>query len=464
MAACRHRVGGADGVAGPMRIRRSLGSPRLAALLIASLLLLSLVSVIVPQTPTLGSEVVTAWRETQPWLAEPAIALGLHRVFYSWPCYIVSLLLALNLAVCTFDRSRSRRSASEGRSLGPEPEDAVHVVVASGTDPLADLARGMRGFAVQSVDGGAVCRSGRWGFAGSVIMHAGLIVLIVAGVVTGLTRFEGVMLLTEGLGAEDVPASYVELARVPDVGQSFTGAHITLDRMEFDYEGPTITESRAFLSVRRGDGQLDYTARVNHPLRVGAKSFLLKDSGLAVGLRVTDPSGTVLPDSMVNLGRMRTDGYADSADFGGLHLGLLAVPDAAAPRGANVARKLDVVDPAVVVSATVDGVSVESDAFVRPGEALEAAGWRIDVLEVRRWTSFNARVDRGMYVAYLGFALAVLGCAARVLDPDRTVRVQLSGQRAAIWARARWGRAMAVAATDRAARALSSARDGRVDA
>lgn len=441
-----------------MRLRRSLGSPRLAAALIAALLALSVVSVIVPQTATLGREVVETWRESQPWLAVPALALGLDRVFYSWPYYLVSLLLAVNLTVCTLDRVR-RRSAASGPALGTAPDDAQRVRMPEGADAISALTHGMRGFRVETVAGGVICRSGAWGFTGSVLMHVGLVVLVAAGVVTGLTRFEGVMLLTEGLGAADVPSSYVELGRVPDLGEAYTGAEIALDGMEFDYEGPTITESRAFLTVGRGDSRRAYTARVNHPLRVGAKSFLLKDSGLAVGLRVTDPSGTVLPDSMVNLGSEQPDGYADTADFGILDLGLLAVPDAAAPRGAAIAQKLILVDPCVLVTATVGGTDVAAGRSVRPGGVLEAAGWRIEVLEVRRWTSFNVRVDRGMYVAYIGFALAVLGSAARVLDPERTVRVRLAGREATVWARARWGRAIAAAAAVRAVRSLTAAGD-----
>lgn len=447
-----------------MRIRRFLGSPRLAAALIAALLALSVLSVVFPQTSTLGSEVVGRWREAEPWIAEPVIALGLTRVFHSWPYYAVSVLLAVNLTVCTFDRALARRRSGEP-SLGTAPGDATEVRrVGAGGDMREVLARGMRGFEVLAVEGGVVCRGGRGGFAGSVLMHAGFVVLVLAGIVTGLTQFEGVIILTEGLGAEDAPSSYVETPRVPSVGAPYTGAFLTLDRMEFEYVGPTITESRAFLAVDEDGVRHEYVARVNHPLRVGTKSFLLKDSGLAAGLRVTDPSGTVLPAAMVNLGRQVPEGYADSAEFAGLRLGLLAVPDADAPRGAMVAQRLALVKPAVIVSATVDGRQVASDVKALPGESLDAGGWRVEVLEVRRWTGFNARVDFGMYVAYVGFALAVVGSALRVLDPDRVVRVRLEGGRALVWARARWGPRLATTAVERAAAALAvgdAARDGR---
>lgn len=438
-----------------MRIGRWLGSPRLAAGLIAALLSLSLVSVIVPQTPTLGSKVVDEWRESEPWLAVPALALGLDRVFYSWPYWVVSALLALNLTVCTWRRAGSRSSMP--RVLADAPQGVLTVRTRATADGAADLLRrGMRSFEVAAVPDGVVCRSGRFGFAGSIVMHVGMVAIVIAGLVTALTRFEGEMLLVEGIGSPDLPASHVKVTQTPRFGMPYTGAHLTIERMEFDYEGPVVTDARAFMTVRHEGTERRRIVRINYPLRVGSKSFLLKDTGYSVGIRITDPGGRREPDTLINLGEERPDGYADNARFGGLTLGLLAVPDVEAPRGMAVAHKLDPVAPAVVVSATVEGSAALRDVLVLPGEDVLAAGWRIEVLEVRRWTRLNSRMDHGMYIAYLGFTLMGAGFAARALDLDRTVRVRFSDGGAKVWANARWGREIAASAERRVAAMLTA--------
>lgn len=444
-----------------MRLRRALGSVRLAAWLIAALAGLSVLSVVFPQSPTLGSETVAEWRAAQPWIAGPAIALGLTRVFYSWPYYIVSLLLTANLTVCTVDRMASRRRGGVP-ALGPVASDAIETPLGVAQDTVADVLRcRMRGFEVRTVPGGAICRSGRTGFAGSVCMHLGLIVMVIAGVVTGLTRFEGLLLLTEGFETKDVPSSYAEAPRTPLVGRPYTGATIALDRMDFEYAGPTITESRAYVTVEEGGTRRERVVRVNHPLRVGTKSFLLKESGLAAGLQVTDPSGTVLPAAMVNLGGYTPEGSKDDAEFGRLRLGLLAIPDGDVPAGHVAAERLVLVKPAVIVSATVAGQAALDPVLVFPGGSANAGGWRVDVLEVRRWTSFNARVDLGIYVAYIGFLLATGGFVLRLMDPDRLVRVAFENGTAKVWARARWGPTLARPAAESAARALGREREER---
>lgn len=439
-----------------MRPLRALSSPKLAAVLIAVLLLMSVVSVVVPQTRTAGTRVIDAWREGQPWIAVPVLALGLDRVFVSWPYWIVSALLAVNLAVCTFERVR--RAKRRSYSLGSPPADAVRVPTAlAAPDAEAVLTRRMRWFRPHASDGGLVLVAGRWGFAGSVLMHAGLIVLVVAGVLTGLTRFEGEIVLTEGLGAVDEYDAYSRLRRIPMAGEPFTGAEIVLERMEFDYEGHVVTEARAYLVTREGGRERRDVARVNYPLRIGAKSFLLKDSGLAAGIEITGPEGAVLPPTMVNLGEARLDGYADSVEVGEVYLDLLAIPDVAAPRGAAVARLLEPASPAVIVTATVGGETAVAGTLVLPGESVELGDMTLRVTEVRRWTRFNARVDWGVYAAYLAFALAVPGSALRFVDPDRVVRIALSEDGASVWGSAGWGPGTAAASIDRAVRALDGA-------
>ncbi len=421
-----------------MKALRALASIRLAAALIAVLLVMSVLSVVVPQSATLGTNVVDRWRESEPWLAEPALALGLDRVFHSWPFYVVTVLLSVNLAACTALRSK-RRDRRFG-SVGEPPESAHEIAWRLGPAEAAlALGGGWNARACAEAPGGVVCVSGRRGHTGSLVMHWGMVAVILAGVVTAMTRFEGEMLLVEGVETPDVRESHQRITQLPDRGVPFTGAFITLEDMEFDYQGPVVTEARAYLAVREGDRVWRRVVRVNEPLRIGAKSFLLKDTGYTVGLRVTGPDGSERTDALVTLGEARPDGWADNVSIGPLSLEVLAIPDAEAPRGMPVAELLEPVDPAAVVTVTVAGQVEAAGELVRPGGSVSAGVWTVELLEVRQWTQVNSRLDHGMYLAYAGFAAMTLGFGLRMLDPAAVVRVALDGQVARVWGSARWG-------------------------
>ena len=445
-----------------MSVRRLLSSPKVAAILIAGLLALALASVIVPQSQTLGSAYIEGWRSRQPWLAGPLITVGLDRVFSSWPYWLISTLLTVNLVACTIERMLRRRTSV--LSLGPAPETASETHVTRSLDEIAaDLRTTLRGSRVSIVDGGIVCVSGAQGFLGSVAMHLGLLLLIAAGVLTGLTRFEGTLVLAEGQTVADERDAYLALEREPQIGDPYTGAALRLESLDFEYAGPTVTDAKARLSVDEGSGARVETVRVNEPLRVGAKAFLLDKSGYAVGLRVLRPDGDVALDAVVNLGESVPAGSQDALDVDGLSLRLTAVPDAAAPRGAAIAEKLTPVDPGVWVEAvrtTGEGTStVVLRDVLRPGGSGEVYGWRVEIRDVRRWTTLNARLDGGLEVAYAGFLLVVAGTALRVLDPDRVVRVRVAERdgrvHALVWVRARWGRQLAAATEQRVAARLT---------
>ncbi len=439
-----------------MKLLRLLWSARAAAVLIAALGVLALISVIVPQSSTLGAEYVDTWVTSQPWLARPLLALGLDHVFSSWPYWLVSGLLCVNLIACTIRRAVKRRGLP---ALGSPSSDSLHATCDARAELIAGTLRSTFRFATvtNADDRGVICVWGKWGFVGSVVMHAGLVLVVVAGVVTSLTRLESNLLLTEGQTISDVPSSYVETSRSPLVGDPFTGAEITLERLEFDYVGPTITDARAFFSVFEEGSNRSETARVNEPLRVGPKAFLLQDAGYAVGLRHTDAQGQTF-EAFVNLGQARPEGYYDTFDVSDLRLGLLAVPDASRA-GEAADAKLNPADPALEVSAgTITGseVTLSEVGMIRPGETIQLPQGSLQLIEVRRWNRFNVRADGGLPVVYVALLLIVAGTVARVSDPDRVVRILLEDDGTVrIWSRARWGRVIAERAQERVTREMA---------
>ena len=198
------------------------------------------------------------------------------------------------------------------------------------------------------------------------------------------------------------------------------------------------------------------SAEVNRPLRMAGKSFLPQDAGYAVRIQVTAPSGEQAVDGVVNLGEQRPAGYADEITLGPLALAMLAVPDAGASREASAPAKLVPRDPGLWLSAEASGTALLKDRLLRPGETVEGGGWRVKLIELKRWNRFNVRMDGGLPVAIVGFALMVSGMGLRLADPDRLVRVKTGGGRAEVWTRARWGDTVAAGAQRKAVEALAA--------
>lgn len=435
-----------------MRVWRLLWSARVAGVLIAALGGLALLSVVVPQTSTLGAAYVADWAAAEPWLARPLLALGLDDIFSSWAYWVVSGLLAVNLTACTLRRIIKRRGTP---ALGSPGADAIEVTCRTGVETLArTLSSEVPLARITPVeDRGVVCVWGGWGFVGSVVMHAGLVLVVCAGLVTSLTRFESELILAEGQTVVDAESAYFNNTSLPLIGEAYGGAEITLDRLEFDYVGSTVVDARAFFTVDEDGVLRAEMARVNEPLRVGKKAFLLQEAGYAVGIRIIDEAGLPSVEAFVNLGEARPEGYFDTVDTGGFRLGLLAVPDAG--RAADETQeKLNPVDPGLRVFAAPLAGDMAGEfteiGMIRPGESMPLPAGSLELVEVRRWNRFNARADSGLPVIYLALALVVAGTVVRVVDPDRVVRVLLVRDGVvAVWSRARWGRAIAERASER---------------
>ncbi len=403
---------------------RFLASVRLAGWLIGILLGFLVLSFLVPQRGIYPPEQVDEFLAMLPdalgWLVATA---GLDALFSSFLFYVVAALLALNLTVCTLRRMVRRRRVMGAATIGTVPAEAM---VIHGLDPDA-VERSMRSLSAIETRSplgllAYVVRRGTTGYWGSVILHAALVILAAGGVVSGLTAFRGEMVLTEGQTVADVPESYLHIDQVPRWGTQFGEFQIALERMEFEYEGDTIVDAVAHMVVSDAGASREDKGRVNYPVLVDGKSFLLYDTGHAVWVSVAGPDGASLFDSFVNMGESGPEGYSDSLDVDGLEIRLLSRPDSSRPVDEPVERGLDLREPVVGVRAGRQE-SVRDYVWLEPGQSTDRDGYTVTIKEVRLWNRFMVRADGGRHIVYLGFLLVIVGACMRFLDPDRQVAV-----------------------------------------
>jgi hypothetical protein len=435
-----------------MNLGRTLRSTRLAAVLLALLAGFVLLGFVVPQRVVLGTEEYLRWAAANPVGARLLEAVGLDSVFTSWAFVAVVAALVVNLIACTWHRlvNPPRRVSQR---MSPPPSARRLVLDGEGASVegvLAGFSRPWR--MLVAGDGVWVLLRGEIGWWGSILMHAGIVVLALAGIVSALTRFSGTMLLTEGQTLRDAPDSYVEVSELPRWGAPFGDFEVTLERMAFTYDGDQVTDAVALTTVAESGVARTRDVRVNRPFRVQGKSLLVGKGGYSVRLNALGPDGAAI-DSFVNLGNAVAQGYQDTIALGSVTLDVLAVPDYDS-RDGSAYQKLLLRDPAVRVAAGGESV------WLRPGEQGEVAGVGVAVADFRLWNTYLVRADRGLPIAYVAFGMVFIGAVIRWLDPDGRVILFEDGPSAVwLWFRDRHGSHSAAHAAGRIGDALASTRE-----
>lgn len=414
----------------PVWLRR-LGSPRLALWLIGVLMVMNLLSVLVPQRIVLGGSFEDFVRES-PFLAAVTEVSGLSRVFTGWPIVVVSGLLALNLIACTFLRLARRRRPAIPRKPRQGPSVRLSSSWPSGQAFLkaaGDVLGGGSWKMMSVSDHGFVAVAGRIGFWGSMLLHASLLVLIVGGALTAVTSFRGELAITDGETIVDAPEAYLSILDTPEIGAAFSGARISLDRTEIGYEKGEVVSAVARMRGLDMDGRtISKDVRVNHPLEVGGKSYLLLNSGYAVNISV-DTSATGPVSRVVRLGEETPFGWRDrfelppTDDGRTAELRFLATPVPVEAGQPIPAEKFAITDPRMRVKLVVGGVETW-EGRLEPGQTQQLGpGIAVTFEGMRLWDRFLVRGEPARWVSYVGFWMAVVGAAIRFLFPERRFAV-----------------------------------------
>jgi cytochrome c biogenesis protein ResB len=405
---------------------RRLASAKLAAWLIGVLALITVLGVIIPQRTLLTPDMMADFESSMPAVAEVLALAGLDALYSGWPLALITALLAVNLIACTW-----RRLAAylRGPSLSTAPPHSpVPLAGRSAANAITDSIEYLevRGWNILSDEDRVLAIKGRRGFWGSMVLHGALLVIMIGGVAATLTHFTGEVVLAEGQSLSDAPESYLYAPLEPEVGEAYSGATLTLDRMRFFYEGDELVRAVATISGTTVDGGTSvFETRVNYPLEIEGKSFLLQNSGLTADLTVNGPLGSN-PIS-VNLAEETPFGWEDRVTVptvtGTQELVLLAAPVPLEAGETLPARKFEVTEPRLGIFFA-DDPGQQMFAALVPGQSVEIAeGVTLTFEGVRFWSRFLVRADDARWIVYLGLWLSVIGTAWRFVQPERHLSV-----------------------------------------
>ncbi|MEO5703521.1 MAG: cytochrome c biogenesis protein ResB [Candidatus Limnocylindrales bacterium] len=370
---------------------------------------------------------------------EPALGVGvvdllerlqLFRVFTSTPFSVALVVLAASIVICTLDRtprlwqqSASIRVVQPEAYFDPRLPDRVSIAAGPGLTVGAVRAALRRGrFGVREVvepDGTTFLYGdrNRWTKLATLISHLGLILFLVAGLVTAKFGDEQGLVVAEG-----------DTLTVQPVGTS--GLLLV---QNFGFEAPGIatgmpSDFTTDLAVYR-DGQLlaRKVIRVNDPLSVGGYTFHQNGFGPAPDIEIR----STVDDSVLWSGPVPLTDAAAGRPFG-------AIPVPGRPYGLELL--LDRMDsgvgalialPYAVNGTNPDGTPRIVEGFpvlvVRGGTVvIEGLDLSVHLRGFTDYTLLIAKRDPGAKIVWAAFVALLLGLAITFYLPRRRVWARFS--------------------------------------
>jgi hypothetical protein len=127
---------------------------------------------------------------------------------------------------------------------------------------------------------------------------------------------------------------------------------------------------------------------------------------------IKDPAGKEIDGAFVKLNVLK--GLTDRFTMGGFEFKARFFPDYVLENGMDDTRSLEFNNPVFMILVMRDGKKIAEGAIPRNG-ALEFAGYRLEMKELRYWVRFSVLKEHGIALVYTGFAIASLAVIWRLL-------------------------------------------------
>jgi cytochrome c biogenesis protein len=406
-------------------IRRVLLSRSTALLLMAAVGFLGLVAVTIPQVLSPAPAEFTRWKQSAGVFGDVVEGLNLHRVYNSEIFFATVALSLIVLAYSLINLVSSVRRSGGMKSAGAVDTRRMNHLSfdVAGLHSVQAIVGKLerRGYVLceESADRRLLRKNpvSRWG---TVVLHVGLLVVIVAGVGTFLYEKRGFIQLLErdtffGANPEFLSSESGVL------GGEFTPP-ITISLQKFSpryYANGEIRSLESIVAVgREGSDPAPAVLAINEPLSVdGVTIYQSTSFGYTVGLML-ERNGRNVP-AYFSLDQPLTPGqpYVGTSDFPTTDC-LVTMRLTSDP--AN--HSFDLLNPELDLVIVERGATVYSGR-VRPGETIGFSGSRLTFSDVRHWSGLILTRDPFVPYAFAGFTLVLAGLVLVLVFPTRDIIV-----------------------------------------
>jgi len=272
-------------------------SRRISVALMTFVLGAAVIGVVVPQRSSTSLKSFTDWQSANPGVAAAVGALQMDHVFSSWWFLVGLALFTLSLSAATW--SMISRASSRYRGGGLDPHTLLEGVSAEEIALRAEAAGyhevpgagGMRRFARH-----------RFGWWGSALMHLGMVVAVIAALVSSAFAGSAIVDFSVGEVREPGDAGYLYKETGPLGSVPEFGTPVRLDRID-PVMWPTgeVKSLEAQISVLRGSDTWEpFSASANYPVSVDGYVVYVSPGEFGDAAFV-ELSAEGLPDSPVRI-------------------------------------------------------------------------------------------------------------------------------------------------------------------
>ncbi|MDA8235242.1 MAG: cytochrome c biogenesis protein ResB [Clostridia bacterium] len=358
--------------------------------------------------------------------------LGLDSPLDTWFFMATVYLLLINTFCCTWAQVKKARLLW-WRPPGRLTPKFSWDISKNGEKPynrITALLRA-RGYKIVIEKGILTAQRNRWGCVGPIILHVGLIVIMVGGLLKLNAGMTGIFPVTEGFAFEDRPENYITYQKGPWFDHSSSLFTLTLDKFYYRINAKKYPDKfEAALRVAQSNGETGAGAvSTGFPLTMGHLTFHSYDNfGFTPRLIIQEEGGGVL-DSYIALD---TSWNGSAREFifrgeftqpsSGKQVEVEFYPDGDEIRPKPVKKSYRFDSPAVSV-VIKNGSGGDFRQVIQKGEEKKQGNIRVAFQDYRAWASLVVKVDPGMNLVYAGFWLVIGGTALIYLVIPRRIEV-----------------------------------------
>lgn len=257
-------------------------------------------------------------------------------------------------------------------------------------------------------------------FAGSIIFHVGMLVVIAAVAVAPIVKYEASVYLPKNVPVSTLGSGFMRTYFIPANGR-IPDMHLTLEWMEVDYaEGWSPVDYAAGVTVGHSvEGEYSSSEeiiRVNEPLTVNGFKVLLVDGELSPFFTLKDKDGNAVFEQFVSL--LNDTRYEDefSVEAAGLTFHTRFFPDVfKAEDGSYGTKSRYPRNPAFGIKAVRDLEPFKdiSKGVVGLGEELTIDGYTLSFDDLQPIVRLKILRDPTYIYVFIGLILITLGLIVR---------------------------------------------------
>jgi cytochrome c biogenesis protein len=323
--------------------------------------------------------------------------VGLDHVYRTWWFLGLLILFGTSLTACTFTRQLPALKTAQKWKYYNEPRQFQKLSLSaelptSSLDVLTPILQKQRYQIFQEKDDILYARKGIVGRIGPIIVHIGIVTILLGGIWGAMTGFMAQEMVASG--------NTFQVNNIVDAGPWASKAvlkdwSVRVNRFWIDYTPQGgIDQFYSDMSVLNKEGkEVDHKQIfVNQPLRYHGVTFYQTDWGIA-GISVQFNNSPVFQLPMAQL---------DTKGQGRIW-------------GTWIPTKPDLSSGVSVLAKDLQGMVLIYDAqgklinTIRAGMSAEINGVKLKIVEIVGSTGLQIKVDPGIPLVYIGFALLMLG-------------------------------------------------------